>query len=438
MKYRKLRAPISTQIEITELCNNNCTYCYNHWRENTKKDFKSLTEKDLLFIVNKLIDNKIFSVTLTGGEPLIFWEDLLSAISKLSLSGIQVSLNSNLILLEKEKARSLRNSGLKSVLVSVLSTSEKIHDKISNHQGSWQQTIKGIKVAVSEGIRVSANMVLLKQNFDCIYETAKFLKSIGVQLFSVTKASPALNNRNFNDLRPTRSQVKESLNLLEKIKKELNLSVDILECYPLCLIGDLHRFFHFARRSCTAGITTCTISSAGEIRPCSHSDMIYGNIFKEDLIDIWEKMSDWRDGKYIPIECKRCKFIDFCSGGCRMEAKYLGDICGKDPYMTSQNEIIIDSTSPINHSIDNLNPGDKYVLQDNLRFREEDFGAIVSATLSGAILVNHDGYKILQTINLLKDFTMDDLLKRVDIDTEKLSKFIASIVKRKVISRIKI
>jgi len=293
MKYRKLSGPLSVQLEVTTACNNNCVHCYNHWREPGKDRNSTLSEKELNFILEKLVQKKVFSVTITGGEPLLVWEILLFAIKKLSLNRIGISLNSNAILLEEKIAIPLRGHGLRSILVSVLADNEEIHDRIACRKGSFTQTIKGIKTAIHAKLKVAANMVLLKSNFDRIYKTAQLLKELGVTSFSVTKASPALNSRVFDELRPTREQVQESLFVLEKIKKELGLKVDILECYPLCLVGDISRFSYFSRRSCMAGVTTCTISPSGEIRPCSHSDMIYGNIFSDNGIDkAWEKMSD--------------------------------------------------------------------------------------------------------------------------------------------------
>ena len=191
MKYRKLIGPLSVQLEVTTVCNNNCFHCYNHWREAGENRDSALDEKKLNFIIDKLIQKKVFSVTLTGGEPLLVWKILPFAIEKLFLNKIEVSLNSNAILLEKEMAISLKERGLRSILISVLADNEEIHDKIACHEGAFKQTIKGIENAVHVGLKVSVNMVLLKTNFDCVYKTAQLIKKLGAVSFSVTKASPA-------------------------------------------------------------------------------------------------------------------------------------------------------------------------------------------------------------------------------------------------------
>ncbi len=431
MKYRKLSGPFSVQLEVTTACNNNCVHCYNHWREPGKDKNSTLDEKELNFILEKLIQKKVFSVTLTGGEPLLAWKILPLAIKKLSLNKIEVGLNSNAILLEKEIALVLKESGLRSVLVSILADNEEVHDRIACCRGAFTRTVKGIETAICAGLKVSANMVLLKSNFDRVYKTAQLLKELGATSFSVTKASPALNSRVFDELRPAREQVQKSLFVLEKVKEKLGLKVDILECYPLCLIGDISRFSYFSRRSCMAGVTTCTISPSGEIRPCSHSDMIYGNIFSDNGIDkAWEKMSDWRDGKYIPSECKKCRYVYLCSGGCRMEAKYSGDICGKDLYSTGPDDVF--KSEPEDSNSLDIDPAQQYRLRKNIVWREEEFGVVMKVDDS-IILLNKDAHNLLNDLGKKDYILATDLRQRGEDDVKSIQDFLCHLIKKKII-----
>ncbi|MCL5410382.1 MAG: radical SAM protein [Patescibacteria group bacterium] len=433
--YRKLSAPISVQVEITSNCNNNCIYCYNHWREYGKSLSTTLSTENLNFICEQLVIHQVFTVTITGGEPLLFWECLPEAIEKLEAANVGVSLNSNLTLLTPKIARALKASGLKTILTSILSNDEKIHDQLSNRTGAWEQTVQGIETAIAQGFNVSANMVLLKQNHKHIYSTAAFLKSLGVQSFSATKASPSLNSRNFDELRLNTEELRESLSVLETIKQDLSMSVDILECYPLCLLADLNRFSHFARRGCTAGITGCTIGADGDVRPCSHADLTYGNIFQTKLSDIFGAMDDWRDGKYVPKDCRQCSYFRMCSGGCRMEAKYLGDICGKDPYMTSKQEITPKSQSFNQPSA--LSQNQRYFLQPDLRWRVEEFGAVIGTNASSPLLINDDGLKIIRSLPR-SGFTSAEIVQENDPNRENIERFLTTLLRTKFIVPVKV
>jgi radical SAM protein with 4Fe4S-binding SPASM domain len=341
---------------------------------------------------------------------------------------IDINLNSNLTIITPEIAIALQESGLKTILTTVLSYNENIHDFLSGRKGVWKQTIKGIDVAMTNGLQIGVNMVLLKQNHKSLYKTAEFVKSLGIYFFSATKASPSLNSRNFDKFRLNIKELRASLETLEIVKKNLDMNVDILECYPLCLLSDLDRFWHYGRRNCTAGVTTCTIGFNGNIRPCSHSDMLYGNIFKESLIKIFSKMSKWVKGEYVPNDCKNCSYLRMCSGGCRMEAKYLGNICGKDPYMTDPNDIIPRSTEIIS----DISINQKYLFKANFRWRKEEFGAIVSVEGADTLLVNLDGLAILQQLPNYP-FSVVDIAKKTNSKPEDLKDFFSHILHRRFI-----
>jgi len=276
-------------------------------------------------------------------------------------------------------------------------------------------------MAIKSGIRISVNMVINQQNFPDIYETARLTKELGAKNFSATKVSPALNSRNFQSLRLNKEQVFESLEILERTKREFGISVDILESYPLCLIKDIARFSFFARRSCSAGKTNCTIGADGSIRPCSHADMSYGNILEEDLSSIWGKMADWRNAKYVNKECQSCKFLPKCSGGCRMEAKYYGDICGKDPYMTFPREVEDIPKKSVVLSVLSEQP---IAFLKNLRYREEEFGAILYSrkAKSRTIFITKDSYNLFNLIKNRSFFTMRGLSIETEYSINELQK----------------
>ncbi|HNW96585.1 MAG TPA: radical SAM protein [Candidatus Paceibacterota bacterium] len=434
MKYRNLCGPISVQIEITEACNLNCVHCYNHWRDKTKPfHANNLDDVKMNKIIDYLIDTKASSVTLTGGEPLLFWNILPGAIERMISAGIRVGLNSNLSLLTEEVARALKQSGLKNILVSVLCGVQEIHDLITGCDGSWQKTIDGIKMARKFGFRVSSNTVLTKLNLKYLYETAELMKRLGVSTFCATKASPALNSRNFQDLVLSRYELQNSLNELLRIKEELKMNVDILECYPLCLIGDLSKYSHFARHKCTAGVTTCTISPSGDMRPCSHANMIYGNVFKENMIDIWMKMVDWRGAQYVPDECQSCEFVGRCSGGCRMEASYHGDIKGKDPFMSGPEDVKIQPT---------VDKNDKSILtmklkvSPQLKIRDESFGATVTVP-SGTLFLNKDAVFILRYLLTCDIFTVNLVAEKYDLKVDVVNQLLQSLLKSGMVQEVR-
>ncbi len=432
MRYRNLCGPLSVQLEITEACNLSCIHCYNYWRDKSNYNTKYLDERKINYIVDALIAAKVFSVTLTGGEPLLFWRILPKVIQKITQAGINVGLNSNLCLLTDEVAIALKESGLNNITVSFLCSKKEVHDFITNTHDSWGKTISGIKKAREYGFRISSNTVLTKLNLPYLRETAKLMKELGISTFCATKASPALNSRNFEDIILSKEELRQSLNELIQIKDELNIKVDILECYPLCLIGDIKKYSFFARRRCTAGITTCTISPSGDVRPCSHADMNYGNLFETSFKNIWDAMSEWRDCRYIPLECQKCKFLKQCGGGCRMEAKYYGDIRGKDPFMCCPTDIKVQNS--INKKGEVILP-ERLRINPQLRIRKESFGATIAVPFGKPLLINNDALRILEELLNKEVFAPNFVSDEFKLDIEKTSVFLYHLFQNNIIQQ---
>lgn len=392
--YKTLSAPIDVQVEMTTACNNACVHCYNYWRGENLSEI-TLDEESLYQVIEELRNNQVFGVTFTGGEPFLFKEITLKGIKWAREKGIFPSLNTNLTTLTPEDAFRLKEAGIDSVLTSLLSFNEGTHDSITQRHGSFKRTLRGIKACLNAGIRVWTNMVVTQQNQRQVYETGKFVKEIGGQGFSATKAAPCLSCGDFSPLEIDRESFKKMLEDLLLLERDLGLEVDSLTVYPLCAIGDGERLKKFTRRSCVGGITALTIGVNGNIRPCSHADITYGNIFRESLSEVWKSMKDWRDGSLLPKVClEECEYFRLCEAGCRMEAKYRGDIKGKDPLATGPLDVIsLPSWKIIPVPPDFLEK--RIFVNPDLKARKEEFGGIIASKDSLPLFFNEDAYTII-------------------------------------------
>ncbi|KKS66876.1 MAG: Radical SAM domain protein [candidate division WWE3 bacterium GW2011_GWB1_42_6] len=176
--YTRLSAPLDVQWELTPWCTYNCVHCYNYWRRD-ERPMRVLTEDQLVVrrkTAKELLENKVFHVTLTGGEPLGVIEQVMPELRQLASAGIQMSINTNLALMTTEMGKLLKELGIRSILTSLMSADEILNDEIAQQRGAFRRTIEGIKVAVSMGLRVSVNMVVSQKNFDTIYDTGKLPK----------------------------------------------------------------------------------------------------------------------------------------------------------------------------------------------------------------------------------------------------------------------
>ena len=376
--YKKLVAPVLVNWEVTPICNHNCLHCYNYWRddgnlEKLTSDYINLNQ----IIVNELVNNHVFKVIITGGEPLIVLDEIADSIRFLSENGVSVYLNSNLTLLTHEKAKLLKDCGIKSILVSLPSADPETCDKITNKQGSLEKIKEGILIAKEYDFKIFTNMVVSQFNKGQISLTANFVHSLGLTNFSATRASDPSSNREFAKYLLNIEEFRLMQLELNEIQKKLNIKVNSLEANPPCSYGEIIPYQGY--KFCSAGKSICTIGYDGNVRPCNRSVLSYGNI-KEGLSNIWSKMGEWRDDSLIPEKCSICKLKNSCCGGCKSDAlKTYGDMKKADPlcdphYIEKVNFI---PSEPIK-----LTDKDIFLVKQGISIRMEDFGAIVETTNS--------------------------------------------------------
>lgn len=374
--YRTLSAPVVVQWEVTPLCNLNCLHCYNHWRrgepvlqnsEDTKQIYKAT--------VSEMIANRIFSVVVTGGEPLLVLNQVVPFLSHLRDAGIQILLNSNLTLLNNETAIRLRKLGIGSILTSLLSGVPQTNNEIAQRKEAHARTTRGIKIALAKGIKVTVNMVVTKINLGDIYATAQYVASLGVKSFAATKAATPGNCPDFSPYALSRDEFRYMLQELVRVRDELGLCIDSLEFYPYCAFEDEKTRSIFKSRICSAGKTNCAIGYDGQVRPCSRSEVSYGDI-REGFVNAWREMSDWRSNVWLPTQCSSCSLKNKCVGGCKVDAlRATGSIINPDP-MCDFNQL------PIKLTKTRVKPtkARQFAVNPNLKYRPEEFGGILHAT----------------------------------------------------------
>ncbi|MFA5230228.1 MAG: radical SAM protein [Candidatus Paceibacterota bacterium] len=382
--YKEINAPILAQWEVTSFCNHKCSYCYNFWRDDA--NIQALPDNfELLFskIADEIITNQVFSVIITGGEPLTVFDRISQYIKRLFENGIWLSMNSNLTLLSEEIAKKVLDSGIKSILFSIPCYLEEKFEEITHVKGSYRRLLKGIEIAQKFNFQLYPNMVVSKYNYHDIEKTAEFIKSLGINYFSATKVSDPTSNNSF---KPYLLDIPEYRNMrikLEEIGEKFSMKIDSLQANPVCSYGNYQPKLGY--RNCNAGRTTIAISPEGNVRPCIMLPLIYGNIMIDGLSKSWKNMSEMRSDDIIPDECSECKIKTRCMGGCKADALVAyGTIKSKDP-ICDPNYRVKNLAKKVIAEITK----EEFSINLKNRYRSEPFG--------GTILVNTNSFAFVET-----------------------------------------
>jgi len=227
-KYLKIKSPLAVQFELTSGCNQRCIFCYNVWKGlcSENKAIKISKEKQLK-VIDKIIENEIFDIIFSGGEPLLVdWlEDL---IKKCKSSRMYTTLITNAQLMTLERAKSLKNAGLNDMQISIHHHNPKKNDELTKIKGSFNKSIEGIKnvIKVFGAEAININMVALPKTYNEVYQMAKFLHSIGVGCFSVGTPSASGEMEKDKDLVINKKMFLEVYNQLIKARKDFGMKTN--------------------------------------------------------------------------------------------------------------------------------------------------------------------------------------------------------------------
>lgn len=417
VEKRYLSLPLTAQLEITDFCNHRCVHCYNLDSEVQNRPSRKVSDETVLACAQKLIDNKIFSVIVTGGEPLIKKELTQKVISLLKENDTRVALNTNLTLADDDFIQFLKEQKV-GVLTSCPSGENNSFAKLVGID-NYKVFESKVKKLVDVGIRFTVNMVVTKDNLHEVRLTAEKMNALGCKSFAATPMGLNVEYPRL-DLLLSVEEVRKVVADLLWIEENLKMKVDILEALPKCVFQEeiLRGKHHFLNRKCQAGRTVIAVSCNGDVRPCAHNPYSYGNLLEEDLRDIWKKMDEWRSTKYIPEECKDCTWLHRCNGGCRTSAKvFNGDWDKKDMWCTGK---LTSPMSLIKKLEIDLKPKTQLQLTSDLRVRKEDENAYLVYNVADDVycMVNQTFYDFIVELQDFAEGTFEELCNKQNLLTD--------------------
>jgi len=221
-------------LKVGFYCNNQCVFCV----QGRKRD--SLPAKDILEIKSSLEEAFLKGkreVVLTGGEPTLHPDffDIVKIAKKIGFAVIQIQSNGRLFAYEDFCAKAVL-AGANQFSPSLHGADAKTHDFLTQAQGSFEQTKKGIKNLKKLKQYVLTNSVITSKNFKRLPQLAKLLVSLGVDQFQfafVHILGTARQNQSW--LVPKKTEV------MPFVKKALQIGLDAgrrvtTEAIPYCFL----------------------------------------------------------------------------------------------------------------------------------------------------------------------------------------------------------
>ena len=197
--------PREANLLITHKCNLSCRHCsvYSHGKLPGE-----LSPAEWGMILDKLADAKLFTLTLTGGEPFMR-EDFPEILHEVLKRPFRVNINTNATLITDEIAELLADSmpRLDSVMVSLDGDSPATHDAIRG-EGVFEKTMNGVRKLKYANIPIVFYCTVNSVNIDRIEQTAELAARYGNSIKFNTFIDSGPNSD--SELNPNPTQIKKA------------------------------------------------------------------------------------------------------------------------------------------------------------------------------------------------------------------------------------
>jgi 12,18-didecarboxysiroheme deacetylase len=344
---------------VTRTCNLNCVHCYAQAVKKSQDD--ELSREEAFRLLDDLAGFRVPVILFSGGEPLMR-KDLLELAAHAMDKGVRAVISTNGTLINRKKAKALKEVGLSYVGVS-LDGMESVNDRFRGKKGAFQDALTGIRNCQDVGLKVGLRFTINRMNMKEIPHIFDLLEEMGIpricfyHLVYAGRGSEIIEQdlghgetRRVVDLiidrtrdLHLRGKPKEVLTVdnhadgpylyLRMTKEKDERAEEVLELLKM-------------NEGNNSGRGIGCISWDGSV----HADQFwrhlsFGNIRERPFSEIWTDLSNplmakLKDKKrYVKGRCTKCRWLDICGGNFRVRAEAVtGDLWAPDPacYLTDE------------------------------------------------------------------------------------------------------
>ena len=344
-KTRIIReTPLILTWDITNQCNLNCYFC----SANSKNiHINTLNFEEQMKVCDQIIENKIPLVVIQGGEPFIN-KNLIKIIKKLTDNKVFTEVITNGTILPEVMKKDILelNKSFLRVKVSLDGSNPKINDEIRGH-GSFYKSIDSVKWLVINNIYTRIQTVVTTQNIKDITSIYDLACKLKVNSFGFTPVLKVGRGKNLKNIPTFEELIRVAVDIKRKEVYEEGVPIhsirlgyiqNIKEIDDLILSekskDDAEKIFY---THCTCAKSRIELDYDGNVYPCAflrYKEFCAGNINKISLKELW-KTDKWNYFRTINRStkkfCNNCKRYWCCTGCSALGYQYNKILNIKDP-----------------------------------------------------------------------------------------------------------
>ncbi|GJQ60245.1 MAG: hypothetical protein SCALA701_30460 [Candidatus Scalindua sp.] len=277
MTQKRPNSPLWATVNITGVCNLKCEYCFFQPRKH-----EHMTMINFRKVVNILKAQKLFFLTLSGGEPFLHPE--INNILKYAHNEFEhVTILSNGTYIKQENVvymkEIIRKKGSFPMQVSLDAIDPDTNDKT---RGNGSRVLKNLEFLRDAGVSLTIAIVVSSQNIEQVVKTIVAAKHLTRHFHIMPFKSVPFLDQGDQYLRSETVDMQKIWETLGNIRDTYDLQIRLPtdECNSTT--------YSATGAPCVAGFTQIVIDPDLDVRACSRcTHAIVGNLKYENLDSIW-------------------------------------------------------------------------------------------------------------------------------------------------------
>jgi MoaA/NifB/PqqE/SkfB family radical SAM enzyme len=265
------------QLTLTNRCQCNCRHCGVSKLRQAIKGELTMDQIEVLF--QDLALAGCLVVDLFGGEPTLR-DDLFEIIARGKSHGFMISLETNGYVIDQPYVDRLKKSRLDQIYLSIDDYRAEVHDEIRRRPGCFDRAVRALELGSRSGITMHVSTVPQAREFFLNGDINRFMEFV---LAHGAEKVRLLLPRFVGD-----SIHENSGPFCAGEEREL-----------FSHVSDPYRDFIYLhtpgtplgeKNVCTAKQVFCHVMANGWVAPCPYFPLVFGDVLREPIIDIFERI----------------------------------------------------------------------------------------------------------------------------------------------------
>ena len=305
-------------LELTLRCNERCFHCGSRCESDAEVGMPAAKYLEVLTDVRDHFGNAKPRISITGGEPLMR-RDFFEIMGAAHEMGFSWGMTSNGTLITPAVARKLRETGMRTISVSIDGLPE-THDRLRGLPGGWKLAMAGVENLIAEGGfgHIQVTTVFNHGNIgelDALYE---MFRDMDIDSWRVIGLEPIGRALMHPDLMLTAEDQKRLFDFIRSQRNEgMPVTYGCSHYLGLEYEREVRRWYFL----CNAGRYVASVMANGDVGACldieRRPETIQGNVYEDRFTDIWRnRFGIFRQPiSRLSATCRDCEHEKYCAGG---------------------------------------------------------------------------------------------------------------------------